>query len=108
MSTSTSGHKCYEEIRDVVRILLDGCKWHFINFEDFTSSLEESGQKLLEVMKRRTCVVIDHLRKSSLWVFVLILHLIKRDDELKQLFDARKHNLSLLVLFARPRQFGIL
>ena len=99
--------QCYEEIRDVVKGLLDGRKWHFVTFEDFTKALEDSSQTLLEVMKRRACVVIDHLSKSSFWVFMLVLHLIKRDDAKKKLFDARKHNLSFLVLFARPKQFAL-
>ena len=45
--------QCYEEIREVVRGLLDGRKWHFVTFEDFTRALEDSSQTLLEVMKRR-------------------------------------------------------
>ena len=99
--------QCYEEIRDLVKDLLNGRQWQFITFESFTDALQESCRTLLDEIQRPTCIVIDQLKKSSFWVFMLMLHLIRQNDETRTLFDARKHNLSLLVLYAGTRQFSL-
>ena len=99
--------QCYEEIRSLVRVLLEGQRWRFVSFEEFLNVLESSSRILLEKMNKPCCVVVDSVKKSSFWVLMLVLHLIKQNKKQKSVFDNNIDNLSLIALYERPQQYAV-